>query len=243
MRPFVVFVLSVVLAASSAGLAQDNVMRAPKSATPILNRFVTIDALDFKAIVPTPPAAGSIAAQAELETLLQVQSWRTPDQVAWAKLVAADDVFNHAAIIGEWFNAERLPLTAALFKQIGDDMRAMDALAKKPFARPRPSAVEPRLRPCVNVPSSSSYPSGSALQALVWAEILAEAMPSKRTELIARAHRAAWGRVIGGVHYPSDLVTGRMLAEVYLTECRKSRAFQQAFAACRQELAAASGAR
>ena len=217
-------------------------MRPAAGPVPILNRFVKVDAIDFKVVLPEPPTPGSIASQAEIMTLLQLQEWRTADHVSWAKLVETDSVFNLSAIIGSWFKPDRLPLTAVFFKQISDDLRAMDSLAKKPFARPRPSSVEPRLQPCVTVPPSTSYPSGSATQALVWAELLAEAMPSRREELLARAHRAAWGRVIGGVHYPSDLVAGQLLARHYLTECRKSTKFREAFAACRQELVAANAA-
>lgn len=229
-----------VLVASQAGGAQGNMMRPAAGAVPILNRFVKVDAIDFKVVLPVPPPPDSIAGQAEIMTLLQLQEWRTEDHVSWAKLVETDSVFNLSAVLGPWFKPDRLPLTAVLFKQIGDDMRAMDSLAKKPFARPRPSTIEPRLRPCVTVPASMSYPSGSATQALVWAELLAEAMPSRRDELVARAHRAAWGRVIGGVHYPSDLVAGQLLARHYLAECRKSPKFREAFAACRQELVAAN---
>ncbi len=208
---------------------------------PVLNRFVRIDALDLKSIVPPPPAAGSFAAHAELQTLLQVQAWRTDEQVAWARTVARDVVYNCAPIIGRWFTAERLPRTASFFTLLADDMKALDSLAKKPFLRQRPSQVDLRIEPCVTIPPSSSYPSGSATQSLVWAELLAEIFPAKREELLNRAERAAWGRVIGGVHYPSDLVAGQILARAYLAECRKSRVFQDAFAASRAELVEAAG--
>jgi acid phosphatase (class A) len=76
----------------------------------------------------------------------------------------------------------------------------------------------------------------------VWAELLSEAVPAKRDELRMRAHHAAWGRVLGGVHFPSDIVAGRLLAQAYVAECRKSAAFGEAFDACKQELVAAAAA-
>ena len=230
------------LAMALGGLAQTNAMR-PAAEPRAPNHFARIDALDIKAIVPAPPAAGSIGAQAEIETLLQVQAWRSAEEVAWAKLIDADNVFNHAAILGSWFTPQRLPFTAVFFKQLGEDLRALDALAKKPFLRPRPSAVEPRIQPCVNLPASTSYPSATAMQALVWAELLAEALPGKRAELLARAERAGWARVIGGVHYPSDLIAGRLLARAYLAEARKNAAFREAYARCRQEIVVANPGR
>jgi acid phosphatase (class A) len=224
------------------GRSQENMMQPGALVVSVLNRFARIDALDMKSIVPPPPAAGSVAAQSELQTLLQIQAWRTDEQVAWARTVARDVVFNCAAIIGSWFTPERLPRTTAFFNLIADDMKALDALAKKPFLRQRPSQVDARIEPCVTTPPSTSYPSGSATQSLVWAELLAEVFPAKREELLNRAERAAWGRVIGGVHYPSDLVAGQMLARAYLAECRKSQVFQEAFAASRAELVAAAKA-
>ena len=78
------------------------------------------------------------------------------------------------------------------------------------------------------------------MQALVWAELLAEILPAHRDALIARAHRAAWGRVLGGVHFPSDLVAGRRLAETYLAEARKHPEFRAGLEAARREIGAAA---
>ncbi|MSU50563.1 MAG: phosphatase PAP2 family protein [Opitutus sp.] len=239
-RRWWIFLVAVSLAPFSR--AQETVMRAPGSAAATVLasvQFVSPTAIDFKALLPEPPPLGSIAAQADLEAVLQVQAWRTPEQVAWAKLVEKDHVFNHASVLGAWFAGERLPQTTAFFKRIGDDLRALDGAAKKPFLRLRPPAVDARVQPCVTLPASTSYPSGSGMQAFVWAELLAEIIPAQRSELIARAERAAWGRVIGGVHFPSDVVAGRRLALLFIAECRKSPEFQSAFEACRREIVTA----
>lgn len=225
------------------GFAQDNVMRSGGASSRTVTHFFNLETLNVKAVIPQPPPPGSFTAQVDLETVLEAQSWRTPEQVAWAKLVEKDNVFNHASVIGEWFKAERLPMTAVLFKAIAEDMHALDGVAKVPFQRPRPSSIDSWVKPCVSVPGSSSYPSGAATKAFVWAELLSEALPAKRDEIRARAHRAAWGRVIGGVHFPSDIVAGRLLAQAYVAECRKSTAFREAFDACKQELVAAAAAK
>lgn len=227
--------------------AQEYIMRpaAPAMATaaPVAPQFVSLTAFDFRALLPEPPAVGSIAAQADLEAVRQVQAWRTSEQVAWALRVEKDSVFYHAEILGVWFKAERVPLAAEFFKRLADDMRALDGAAKKPFLRPRPTTVDPRVQPCVTLPASTSYPSGSGMRAFVWAQLLAEAVPAKRDALIARAHRAAWGRVIGGVHFPSDVVAGARLADAYLAEARKNAAFREAWAAARDEIAVKAAGR
>ena len=58
--------------------AQDNVMappaanvmapRAGAAGTPAAPHFVRLDAFDFRALLPAPPAAGSLEARADLET-------------------------------------------------------------------------------------------------------------------------------------------------------------------------------
>jgi acid phosphatase (class A) len=221
--------------------AQENVMAPPGSTKAAAQPFfVRLDAFDFRALLPAPPAAGSLAARTDLETVLQVQAWRTPEQVDWAKRVARDSVFFNREVLGAWFSEERLPLAAAFFRRLGDDIRALDGAAKLPFQRLRPSAVDPRVQPCVELPTSSSYPSGSGMQAFVWAELLAEIFPAQRDALLARASRAAWGRVIGGVHFPSDVVAGRTLATAYLAIARTVPEFARQLEAVTAELRAAA---
>jgi acid phosphatase (class A) len=247
-------VLGCLAGITSAGSAQENVMRATESGihsaenvmrppqTPKA-QFVALEVFDFAALLPPPAARGSVAEQAELETVLQVQAWRSAEQVAWAKLIERDTVFNHANLFGEWFTPQRLPQTAKFFQRLGEDMRAIDGAAKKPFQRPRPSAIDARIIPCVALPASTSYPSGSALQAFVWAELLSEVFPERADALRARAERAAWGRVIGGVHFPSDVIAGRRLAPVYLAAARKHPEFVEGMASVKAELQAGAATR
>jgi acid phosphatase (class A) len=220
----------------AAEVSTENVMHAVQPAGLAAANFVNVGGLDFKAVLPEPPAMGSLAAEADLMVVRQAQAWRTAEEVAWAKLVERDDVFNHASLIGDWFTKERLPRLAEFFRRIGEDMRAMDGAAKRPFLRPRPTTVDASLRPCVTLPASTSYPSGSAMQAWVWGELLAEIFPFRREEILERAERAAWGRVIGGVHFPSDLIGGKRLASVYLAEAWKNAEFQVGVEASRAEM-------
>ena len=145
-------------------------------------------------------------------------------------------MFNYRGVLGPWFTQERLPRLAEFFARVGEDMKALDRAAKAPFLRARPTTVDPSLQPCVTLPASTSYPSGSAMQAWVWGELLADMFPFQRAEIRERAERAAWGRVIGGVHFPSDLVGGKRLAMVYLAEAWKNSEFQRGVETSRAEL-------
>jgi acid phosphatase (class A) len=220
----------------AAEVVPANGVNVMQSAGAVEANFVRLGNLDFKALLPEPPASGSLAAEADLAAVRQAQAWRTPKQVEWAKLVERDEFFNYASLMGEWFTKERLPRLAEFFRRIGEDMRAIDRAAKLPFQRPRPTTVDASMQPCVTVPASTSYPSGSAMQAWVWGELLAEIFPYRREEILERAERAAWGRVIGGVHFPSDLAGGKRLASVYLGEAWKNVGFQVGVEASRAEL-------
>ena len=217
-----------------------NVMAPPKAAAAVpVPRYLAAGTLDFATLLPPPPEPGTVAALADLEAVLQVQAWRTPEQIAWAQLIDRDTVFNLATELGSWFRADALPRTTAWLAAVGDDIRWLDGAAKAPFRRARPHAVDPRVQPALTLPKSFSYPSGSACQAFVWAELLGEILPERRAVLVERAHRAAWSRVIGGVHFPSDVVAGRLLAAAYVDAVRKLPAFRAAQAEAMAELLAA----
>jgi acid phosphatase (class A) len=221
--------------ALAGGAWAQNVMQAPAAPQRKPGYVAPAALAEIVRTVTPPAAAGSVAAEADLDTVLQAQAGRTPEDVAWAKLVEKDSVWLNASVLGAGFTQENLPATAALFERINGDTRALDPLMKKPFPRARPPKTDPRVAPCVTVPVSDSYPSGSAMQALVWARVLAEIFPEHAQALEERAHRAAWGRVLGGVHFPTDLAAGRRVGEALVAELRRSAEFGAMLAAARDE--------
>ena len=99
----------------------------------------------------------------------------------------------------------------------GDTFRAVGVWKEK-VRRPRPFVRHGALRPCITAPKgdSQSYPSGHAALARVIGLILAEMVPERGPEFLARADEAGLDRVIGGVHHPTDVAAGKALAdEVY----------------------------
>jgi acid phosphatase (class A) len=226
------------LLAPLPALAQGNVM-TPATGS-VASRFVTVSAFNLPQLLPAPPAPGSLAAQSDLEVVLQIQAWRTPEQVAWAKTVEKQTVFTiYGEIMGAAFTPERVPALVALLKQVTDDVRPVSDAAKKVHPRARPYVVDPRVKPCVDAPQNDTYPSGHALSSYLMAEVLAELAPDRRDALLDQAHRAAWGRILGGVHFPTDIEAGRILAAAVIVELRKSAAFREALDQCRAEFSAA----
>lgn len=211
---------------------------SPAKKQPYVTHFAKPHSVDCAKVLPPPPAPGTLAALADLEAVLEAQVWRTPEQVAWAKRVDKNDAFMSSDVLGSWFAREKLPVTAALLKDVDEDRHEITEVAKNLFDRPRPYVVDPRINPCVPHPTNASYPSGHTTSIFTRAAVLAELFPEKRQELFDFAHRAVWGRVQGGVHFPSDLVGGWKLAEAIVAEIKKSPAFQERLKAAQTEVVA-----
>ncbi|MEM9227007.1 MAG: phosphatase PAP2 family protein, partial [Verrucomicrobiota bacterium] len=80
------------------------------------------------------------------------------------------------------------------------------------YGRPRPYAANLQVQPCVPLEESTSYPSGHAFAGLCFALLLADIFPEQREALIERGMQIGYDRVVGGVHYPSDVLAGQRLA-------------------------------
>ena len=199
--------------------------------------FLPAGGADPATLLPPPPETSSIAGRADLEAVRQAQAWRSPAQVEWAKRIADGDVFDNADVLGAWVTAANVPFTAHVLELVEDDVRGVVSRAKDAFSRPRPPKVDPRIEPCVHLPSGGSYPSGHASAIYARAEVLAEVFPEQRDALFAWADRAAWGRVLGGVHFPTDVVAARVLAHAVVGAMRANREFRAAIERCKAEVA------
>lgn len=185
---------------------------ATASAAP---KYLPTDCAALVELLPPPPPSGSPAALADLETVLQVQRDRTPEQVLRARRVAVQSVSSFAQpVLGSWFNPTNLPKTHALFKEIDRESQSIvDDQVKKRWNRTRPYLFSTNVQPVVGRPDNTSYPSGHSAAAALWGTILAAAFPDKAVAFEAEIREALWCRVLGGAHYPTDTVAGGMLGE------------------------------
>lgn len=85
---------------------------------------------------------------------------------------------------------------------------------KNEYMRARPSQLEPRLRPLIDVPGHPAYPSGHALQMFLIAKALSTVVRSHEIgeQLFTIASRVAENREWAGVHFPSDTAAGKLIA-------------------------------
>lgn len=110
-----------------------------------------------------------------------------------------------------------------LFKQVSFFNRDL----KRRFNRPRPYQQNAAVTPCIDhAHPSLSYPSGHAAVATLSALALGLLYPERAQALKLRAQEVALGRVVGGVHFPSDVEAGEELGRMIFRVLRENAEFR-----------------
>ena len=218
---------------------------APDAAAPPgdVARCVAGAALDLQRLLAPPPAQGSADTRAELDELLQLQATRTPAQVERARGDAELSVARFADALGNPapLTDAAAPRTTQLLRDAAAAELAVVGPAKDRFARPRPYVVDTRLEPVVPRPTSAAYPSGHAAWAYTVGLVLADMVPERRSQILARAQEFARNRSLAGVHYPSDVLAGEIAGTAIAASLFACPAFQAEEAAATPELRKALG--
>jgi hypothetical protein len=208
------------------------------TAAPSTANYITSSPEAFRRRLPAPPQPGGAQELCEMQAILIAQAEVTTATRERVKVEEslAPAVFGGAA--GRTLDQAGAPLTLAILSKALADTRTVSNQVKSAWMRPRPSTTERRITPLVELPTNSSYPSGHATLAVVWAGILAELAPDRRAELEQRARLVAWDRVVAGVHYPSDVAAGMVLGEAMVREMLGNEVLRRELDAARAEWSA-----
>jgi acid phosphatase (class A) len=198
--------------------------------------FITSKDVDLTMILPPPPANDSAETKAELGEVLTLQVTRTPEMEASAIADAEENVWRFANVMGPNFTKEKLPTFAAFFDRVVETEGAVVDPAKDVWKRPRPHQLSDLVKPVVKLSSSGSWPSGHATVGTMMGIILADMVPEKRAEIMARAAEYAHNRVVGGIHYPSDVEMGKISGSVIAAVLLNRDDFKAEYEAARAEL-------
>jgi acid phosphatase (class A) len=195
------------------------------SLTPIYLTGITPEMIKM----PEMPANSSEQTRAELDYLLQLQAQRVEEDER-KSLFFADvyynlrvkptdtnypkmqrNLFHIGRSIGTWFNADSLPKTAKLIKNVWQDASYFIWYFKFKYSRIRPYKLETKLK---NVQETdwAAYPSGHSANSYVNAFIFQVFAPEFSDIFIKDAYDMAHSREIIGVHYPSDSEASRVMA-------------------------------
>ena len=226
--------------------------------------------VDAILLLPPPPPATSGVQKRELSDVLAAQKQRTPALVKRSPDDKVD-LFGFANVMGPKFTPDSIPGTAAFIRKVGRETAAEVNLVKDCWERPRPFVVSKEVHPpgtmaqdmamkpdapekntaphdaaspCrpVETPAFSySYPSGNANFGTTTAILLAAMVREKRAEIFARGWEYGENRLVAGVHFPSDIESGRISATAMVAVMMQNPAFKADFAAAKSELRSALG--
>lgn len=193
-------------------------------------------------ILAPPPANDSAQTRAELAEVLTLQVTRTKDQETRAIADAVEDVWRFSDVINNpKFTKENLPKFAAFFDRVVETEGAVVDPAKDVWKRPRPHLYSDLVKPVVPLSKSGAYPSGHTTIGTLMGIVLSNMVPEKRKELMARAAEYGHNRMIGGIHFASDIEAGRISGSIIAQTISTHDDFKAEFEAAKAELRAALG--
>jgi acid phosphatase (class A) len=214
--------------------------------------YVTVPLDTFTAV--KPPANSSPQTRAELDYLLGLQKNRTEQEHEWCLKLAEiyhhpllsnpvdpryrpnrDNLFFVGRDLGPWFRQDNLPKTTELLARVYRDAMVYIVELKLRYARPRPHHLEPRIKADDKTIPHASFPSGHSFASYINAGVLSRLAPTRRSDLLAKAHELAWSRELLGVHYPSDTEAGRVLAEDFVRFLFENADFVREFQGVQRE--------
>lgn len=199
--------------------------------------YLPSSTVNFIAILPGPPKPGSAPAKVDLASVHLAEHDRTSSDIAQARADdAQEDIFIYASVLGPHFNAREMPLTAAFSQHLRNDVGVVNPPLKARYNRPRPFLADPTLHAVCEKKTEGSYPSGHAAVGYLTGLVLAQMLPERAGEILARADSYAHNRIVCGVHYPTDIEASKMLALVMLGQIATSAQFQNDVLASKGEL-------
>lgn len=195
---------------------------------------------------PPPPAPGSAAeardvAAAEAALALHgTPRWKLATQDALLSPETATATFSCAA--GLRIDATGTPKLHALLMRTASDLGRSTGRTKQKYMRPRPFTVngKPMCTPEQDgvLRHDGSYPSGHSALGFGWGLILAQAIPERAAQLVARGRAFGDSRRVCNVHWLSDTEEGRVVAAAVVARINAEPTFQADLAAARAEVAA-----
>jgi acid phosphatase (class A) len=204
--------------------------------SPQHQKYLGPEECNLSLFIAPPPADNSDRTKAEIAEILSIQSSRTKEMASFAIADQELSVFRFADVIGPSFNKENLPVTAEFFNNVIENAKDIINVYKAYWHRPRPYRLDGRIKPCVDKPAIDSYPSGHSTIGNLMATILANMIPEKKREIFGRGWKFGINRIIGGVHYRSDVEAGRICAAVIAAGMFRNSKFKYDYELSKEEL-------
>jgi acid phosphatase (class A) len=188
-------------------------------------------------LLPPPASEGSAEWKHDIQSVIQQQKLVTPEQLSAISDEQHIRIELMTKIMGTNFTSEKFPKTFALLTHVYTDTLLITEADKKFWHTRRPYLTDPKVKLLIDpIDASPAYPSGHTSSSRVVAEVLGMVVPEKLSALRDRAEMIAEDRIAAGVHYPSDIEAGRMLALLIVGALLQNHDFQNDLAAAREEM-------
>lgn len=184
-----------------------------------------------------PAAAGSRVQKKEIAWIIAAQHRLTPAQKT--QIMDEDHIRPEmivTPILGTHYTRTQYPALYTLLDHAASDAWRLADDSQDFWGRKRPWVVDKRVKLLVSPITRPSYPSGHTTTNYTWAYVLSELFPTKKAALSKRAHAIGMNRVNAGVHYPSDVESGKRLAGMIYAVMKDNPQFKTELAAAREEL-------
>lgn len=199
--------------------------------------------VDFRTILGPPPPADSRWDTADQQL---VQAYQNVDEARWemAKLDEQQLYSRFAQAFGRPIDLQHSPALVTLLDRALLDVDTTASAAKDHFHRPRPYQRMQLKHVCnkndAPVPEEhpmhgASYPSGHSTHGWTVAMILARVAPDRADALMKRAEEYEESRLICGMHFPTDVEAGQVVAAAVVDRLDDSREFQADLSKARHE--------
>jgi acid phosphatase (class A) len=200
---------------------------------------------DILLILPPPPVIGD--QRDDLDRAIFKATRSQEGSARWKMAAGDDDYFIPAMLkdfscsLGAAPNKNNAPRLSAMLTRIAQDSSDVAVGAKSKYARQRPFLVDEG-KICVArggyLETSFDYPSGHATEGWAIALVLAEMLPSRATEILARGRAYGDSRIFCGVHNASAVEAGRLVGASVVSAEHASIQFLKDWKAAQAELLA-----
>jgi acid phosphatase (class A) len=201
--------------------------------------------VDFHTVLGPPPAPDSRWDHADRQL---VEAYQSVDEARFesARLDEEQLYSRFEKAFGHSIDSATTPKLVTLLDRALLDVDATAAAAKKQYQRPRPYQRMQLRRVCNRGDApvveehpmhGASYPSGHSVHGWTVAMILSRIAPDHAQALMERAEEYEESRLICGMHFPTDIEAGQVVAAAVVSRLDSSIKFRADVAKARKEYA------
>jgi acid phosphatase (class A) len=207
--------------------------------------YLASGAFDILAVLPPAPVKGEARYDADRRIFRRTRALLgTPRGTMATSDVTrtpAAMLVDYACSLGMTLNPAEVPKTVAVIERASLDTNAQKERAKTFYHRLRPIRLDRGAvcQPRAKLERTYDYPSGHTTGGWTWALILAQLVPDRASQILARGRAFGQSRVVCGAHNASAVEAGFMTAGATMTVIGTVPQFQADLAAAKEELAAA----